>query len=219
MAIDHKNPFILLDKVFLTPSTFVLQFSRNGMEFKAGQSLSVGLWGYAERREYSIYSGEKDDFFEILVKIVEKGKVSKALSKGKIGDRLNVYGPGGFFVPSKEEVAIKNHLFIATGTGISPFRSIIRSNPRIRYTLLHGIRTVKDAYGLEYIPKERYITCVSGQKAGIFQGRVTEYLKKIAIHEETICYLCGNCEMIYEAYDILKEKGFSSDRIVTEVYF
>jgi ferredoxin/flavodoxin---NADP+ reductase len=219
MSTNDQPPFVLLDKYFLSPSTYVLRFSRNGMQFKAGQSISVGLWGNPERREYSIYSAEENDFLEILVKVVEKGKVSTALKKVNLGERLNVHGPGGFFVPPKEEIATKNYLFIATGTGISPFCSIIRSNPRIQYRLLHGIRTIAEAYGKETIPKDHYTTCVSGENSGDFQGRVTEYLKKFELPQDTICYLCGNCEMIYDAYDILKGKGFSANQILTEVYF
>jgi ferredoxin/flavodoxin---NADP+ reductase len=215
----EPNSIVIWDTYDLTKDTFVLRFCRNGMQFKAGQTLSVGVWGAPERREYSIYSSENDDFLEVLVKIVEKGKVSNALRKLKPGDRLNVFGPFGFFVPPMEDIAQKHHLFVATGTGISPFISMIRTHQGLRYDLLHGIRTEKEAYGKKEVPKERYITCVSGEKAGVFQGRVTEYLKQMDIIEDSICYLCGNCEMIYDAYDILKDKGFSANRIFTEVYF
>lgn len=219
ISIKKQEPFILLNKYDLSPSAFILRFTRNDLQFKAGQTLSVGVWGQAERREYSIYSGEKDDFLEILIKIVENGKVTPALKKLKPGHRLNVHGPGGFFVPNPHDIATKHHLFIATGTGISPFHSILRSHSGIRFTLLHGIRTMAEAYGRDTVPPAQYVTCVSRQNAGVFQGRVTDYLQQIKASPDTQCYLCGNCQMIYDAYDILKHHGFTANQILTEVYF
>ena len=33
------------------------------------------------------------------------------------------------------------------------------------------------------------------------------------------CYLCGNSDMIYEAYALLRGQGVHSSRIFAEVYF
>ena len=35
----------------------------------------------------------------------------------------------------------------------------------------------------------------------------------------TYCYLCGNSDMIYEVYGILKAQGVSREQIFAEVYF
>ena len=35
----------------------------------------------------------------------------------------------------------------------------------------------------------------------------------------TLCYLCGNSEMIFEAFDILKSGGIPSTDLFAEVYF
>ncbi len=35
----------------------------------------------------------------------------------------------------------------------------------------------------------------------------------------TLIYLCGNCDMIYEVYDLLISGEFNADHIKTEVYF
>ena len=81
----------------LTDSTFVIRFERNGMEFQTGQFVLLGRNGAVDRREYSIYSGEKDDFLEVLVREVDGGKVSSKLKKLKAGDLVDVDGPFGFF--------------------------------------------------------------------------------------------------------------------------
>jgi ferredoxin-NADP reductase len=37
--------------------------------------------------------------------------------------------------------------------------------------------------------------------------------------ENTSFYLCGNSDMIFDAMEILKGKGFSRDNVNVEVYF
>jgi ferredoxin--NADP+ reductase/benzoate/toluate 1,2-dioxygenase reductase subunit len=34
-----------------------------------------------------------------------------------------------------------------------------------------------------------------------------------------LCYLCGNCDMIHDVFDILEKQGVNSDNVFTEVYF
>jgi ferredoxin--NADP+ reductase/benzoate/toluate 1,2-dioxygenase reductase subunit len=108
-------------------------------------------------------------------------------------------------------------MFISTG--ISPIHSFIHTHPEMDYTLLHGIRHKEEAYESESYDPNRYILCTSGENTGDFNGRVTEYLLKNPVSPDTIYYLCGNCHMIYEAYDILEEQGIKLGPIHTEVYF
>ncbi|MGI6756413.1 MAG: hypothetical protein ACOX32_00640 [Bacteroidaceae bacterium] len=56
-------------------------------------------------------------------------------------------------------------------------------------------------------------------RGGDFKGRVTDYLRQNPVNPDTLCYLCGNCDMIHEVFDILEEQGVKSDNIFTEVYF
>ncbi|MFP4535433.1 MAG: hypothetical protein ACLFNP_06895 [Spirochaetaceae bacterium] len=52
-----------------------------------------------------------------------------------------------------------------------------------------------------------------------YYGRVTDYLRAHPVSPEAACFLCGNCDMIYEAFDILQEQGIPHDRLFAEVYF
>ena len=81
----------------LTEETFVLRFDRGNIQFKAGQHIVVGLKGESDLREYSVYSGEKDDYLEILVREVVDGTVSIQLKHCKPGQLLQVNGPFGSF--------------------------------------------------------------------------------------------------------------------------
>lgn len=203
----------------LTASTYVVRMNRYGMEFQAGQNLNLGLAGDTEKRDYSIYSGVKDDYLEILVKEVEEGLVSKQLKKLNPGDQLEVDGPFGFFTLKEKEIKSANYLFIASGTGIAPFHSMVKTHPGLNFELIHGIRHAEEAYEKTDYPAGTYTSCVSQGKGGDFKGRVTDYLRKNPVAKDTLCYLCGNVNMIYDVFDILKEQGVPSENLHAEVYF
>lgn len=203
----------------LTDSAYVIRMDRGGMKFIAGQNLNLGIAEDVEKRDYSIYSGENDDYLEVLVKEVEDGLVSKQMKSLKPGDKLEVDGPFGFFTLKPEDLDSKKYLFIASGTGIAPFHSIAHSYPNLNFKLIHGIRHSNEAYEKEHYPSGRYISCVTKDNKGDFKGRVTDYLKANPVDKETLCYLCGNVNMIYDAFDVLKEQGAPSGNLHAEVYF
>ncbi len=203
----------------LTESTYVLRMEKKGLKFVAGQNLNIGIAGDTERRDYSIYSAENDDYLEILVKEVKDGLVSKRLRKLKAGEELDVDGPFGFFTIKEESRQAGKFLFIASGSGIAPFHSFARSYQKLDFKLIHGIRHSNEAYEREHYPEGQYVSCVTGDNNGDFKGRVTEYLRLNPPDNNTLCYLCGNVNMIYDAFDILKEKGLPSENLFAEVYF
>lgn len=204
----------------LTPSTYVIRFERNGIPFRAGQHILLGKKNDLQAREYSIYSAEQDDFFEVLIKEVKEGLVSKQLKKSMPGDPLNFEKPVGYFILNEEDIKTKKFLFIASGTGIAPFHSFVRSYPDFDYQLLHGVRYSGEAYDRDHYKADRHTLCTSRDSQGDFRGRVTDYLKQNPIKDkDTLCYFCGNCEMIHEAYDILLKQGVPSENLFAEVYF
>lgn len=209
----------ILDVRTLTESTFVLRFERKNMEFEAGQHICVGPPNGIHTREYSIYSSEEDDFIEILVKEVENGLVSPSLKKLKKGGFVVVEEPVGYFTINKDLPADQEYVFIASGTGISPFHSFVLSKGKLNYHLLHGVKSGSEAYDSEIYEKSRYKLCTSRETTGDFNGRVTDYLKKNPFSKDAHYFLCGNCNMIHDVYDILEEQGVSTENIHAEVYF
>jgi ferredoxin--NADP+ reductase/benzoate/toluate 1,2-dioxygenase reductase subunit len=204
----------------LTPSAYVLQFDRNNIPFRAGQHILLGKKGDLQAREYSIYSAEQDDFFEVLIKEVKEGLVSRQLKVMKPGDPVNFENPVGYFVLKNEDIHKKKYLFIASGTGIAPFHSFVKSYPGLDYRLLHGVRYADEAYEKQSYEKERLVLCSSRDENGDYHGRVTDYLRDHPVQDKnTLCYFCGNCEMIHEAYDILLKQGIPSENLFAEVYF
>ena len=204
----------------LADSTFVLEMERKGMTFEPGQHILLGKAGDIHHREYSIYSSVDDEVLEVLVKEVPDGEVSKVLKKLKPGDEVEVQGPFGFFTIEQEYLEEGgSFLFVASGTGISPFHSMVKSVPNLDYQLLHGIRYADAAFERDHYDSNRYLSCTSGDDKGDFHGRVTEYIKQNQFEKNTHCYLCGNFEMIRDAMDLLEEKGIAQDHLHAEVYF
>jgi ferredoxin--NADP+ reductase/benzoate/toluate 1,2-dioxygenase reductase subunit len=203
----------------LSESTYVLRLTRNSVPFSPGQYITVGVKGDVDMREYSIYSPEKADFFEILVKEVEGGFVSRRLRKLSPNDPVSFEGPFGFFTIEPEWRRTRKFLFVATGTGISPFHSFVQTYPDLDYRLLHGVRYASELYEHDAYHPDRVTSCVSREDEGDYRGRVTDWLRRNPVPEDTLCYLCGNCDMIYEAFDILTEQGLPPDNLFAEVYF
>lgn len=217
--VVSTNLHKIIQKRFLTERTFVLRFERGNMQFRAGQHIIVGLKGELDQREYSIYSGEKDDYLEILVREVLDGSVSLHLKQCNAGDFIQVNGPFGSFGLEAFDMFSRKLVFISSGTGISPFHSFIRSYPGIDYTLFHGVRYKDEAYERDEYDPRRYILCTSKESSEGRRGRITKYLKGYKVNAEMLFYLCGNNNMIYEVYHILRDKGIPDQNIFTEVYF
>ena len=219
-SINTKIQIPVLEVRHLTPSGYVLRMKRGGLDFEAGQYIALGLPGKGEMREYSVYSGEHDDFLEVLIKEVDDGLVSRQLKNLDRSGVVEMDGPFGFFTLSRGDIESgKEHLFIASGTGIAPFHSYVKTYNELNYRILHGVRYGEEAYESSHYDKNRYILCTSRDDRGDFRGHVTEYLEKNPVGAETSCYLCGNSNMIHDVYDILTGSGVPAVNIHAEVYF
>ena len=203
----------------LTGHAFSLKLPKARFKFKAGQHISLGIVGGNQSREYSIYSGENDENLEVLVKEVENGYFTPQLRRLKVGRMVEVHGPFGKFGMEPDVAKSGKFVFIASGTGIAPFRSIIRTYPNIDYRLIHGVRYAEEAYDSHEYDSKRYTLCTSRENKGAYHGRLTGYLRTCNFVPETHFDLCGNSNMIFDALEILKDKGFDRDQIHCEVYF
>lgn len=217
--LNKKQLHNIIDFRMLTETAFVIRFERNNLEFIPGQYLNIGTESSLLEREYSIYSGIHDPFLEILVREVPGGDVSPGLRQLKPGQKLRLSGPYGSMVLADDKINHAKFIFIASGTGIAPFRSYARSYPVLDYQLIHGVRFSKEAYDKQDYSPDRYILCTSGDTNAHYAGRVTSFLKENEIDTQSLFYVCGNSSMIYEVYDILREKGVGAERMFSEVYF
>ena len=132
---------------------------------------------------------------------------------------IEVHGPFGKFGLDEKNLKTNKHVFIASGTGIAPFHSMIKSRPELNYELIHGVRTIEEAYERHEYDKDKFVLCTSRDNRGDFEGRLTAYLKDRDFDKNTSFYLCGNSDMIFDSMEILRAKGFGREDINVEVYF
>src|ERR1700687_4945047 len=139
MALFQTFATRLVRSVSLSPQTKHLEFDvppvpRFG--FVAGQWLSFKTNkpdGEEITRAYSIASppGE-DNRFALCLNRVQDGFMSNFLCDMKEGEEIRCQGPFGDFILRPP---LRDTVFIATGTGIAPFRSMLHwlfaSNPKL----------------------------------------------------------------------------------------
>ncbi len=210
----------VIDIRHLAPGTFVLRIERESLDFLPGQYFILSpAVETTIAREYSVYSGENDPYLEFLIREVESGSVSKALGALSPGDEVMVDGPYGNFLIEEPGNRDRNYCFVASGTGIAPFRSFVRSYPGLDYRILHGIRFSRERYDAREYGNGRYTSCVSREDAGDFHGRVTDYLNRNPVDPGCHCYFSGNSLMVYEALRLVQLQGIPRENLFTEVFF
>ena len=118
--------------------------------FRAGQYVNamVNVEGVRTSRPYSISSAPMAERLELTVRDKPGGFVAPYLfNELKIGDILETSGPAGHFY-HEPLIDGKELVFLAGGSGITPFMSIIRDTVRrqrpLRIKLLYGSRTRED---------------------------------------------------------------------------
>ncbi len=203
----------------LTAETFVLRTERPNASILAGQCFSVGTEDLAINREYSMYSGADDDYIDFLIRRVEDGRVSNALQVRPPASMVEIGGPYGQFCLDEDKVKTHKFLFVASGTGIAPFHSFVKTFSDLDYQLFHGVRHQNEKYDQEDYESKRYHSAVSQPEDGRFGVRVTDLLKEYDLAEDEIVYLCGNRSMITDCVEILRSKGIKGDSLFMETFF
>lgn len=212
------TPVTLTFSYELSEGLYLIGFKRNFL-FKAGQVIGIALEQNGPRRLYSICSGESDDELQILYKVVDEGYLTPQLSDQEIGDTIWITAPGGEFTGSSEPA-----VWIATGTGIAPYYSMLRSGLGENKTLLHGNRYLEQFHfhdEFKEVLGNNYVRCCSAESdQEVYSGRVTDYLEEQAgLDPDLKYYLCGSADMVVEVRDILISKGIPFNHIISEIYF
>lgn len=203
-----------------TPSSTsrLLTFDRCGINYQPGHELMIHGRDISEDRQYSIASGTEDAQLQVYYRIIPDGVLTPQLAELQPGDALEFTGPFGSFLLRDADAPI---VFIATGTGVAPAVSFLRSQPTLQMTLLHGVRDEVDLYERALFTSIDYFPCITGAPVspGHFAGRVTACLETMDFPEKAHFYLCGSNDMIVDARKHLKKTGVADDRIFSEAYF
>ena len=202
---------------------------------RPGQHVDVRLTaedGYQAQRSYSIASAPEDSQLVLTVERLEDGEVSPYLvDQLTPGDELELRGPiGGYFV--WEESSGGPLLLIAGGSGVVPFRAMLRH--RVAVGGETAIRVLYSARSLdEVLYQEELLSLGSSQDVGVrlaltrawpetwsgHRGRITpELLRDISWppEERPLIYICGPTAFVEAIAGQLVDLGHDPSRIRTE---
>jgi NAD(P)H-flavin reductase len=211
-------PTELIDRRWVSKRTFVIKFIKPpSYIIRPGQRIRI--YYQTMERDYTPVSAPGDPEITFCIRLVDSGKFSPVLSAAEIGTRFDISKPGGYFTfkPSR-----RSPVFVATGTGIAPFCSMVRSGIT-GFTLLHGVDSPQDLYyqsKLESVA-DLYIPCISREypsSSEYFRGRVTNYLKTHLPPAKYDFYLCGRREMIREVTWLVDER-FPGSLLYSEQFY
>jgi ferredoxin-NADP reductase len=231
----------LVSSRLVTPRVKELIFERvdgQPFTFSSGQWVSLVLpltdeKGERLRRAYSLASVPgSSPRFELVVTRVDSaapadgstghfGVGSSWLHEAKLGTKLEVKGPQGTFQRAADAGP---SLFVATGTGVAPFRGMVHdalaAGGEAPLWVLFGIRSPADAlYRDEFEalakahPRLRFLLSMSRPPPdwtglhGYVQTHVLELWKELANHGRPQAYLCGVKKMLFEVRAVLKNQG------------
>ncbi len=203
------------------------------MPFIPGQFVSVVLPkdGKVIRRAYSIASPpEQRTHLNLVIKRVEGGLVTNWFWTLKSGDRFRIHGPFGKFVlPQPVDF---DPVFVATGTGVAPFRSmahsLLKGGFKRKMSLLFGAR-----YGnmipyhsewqqlAKQYPNFSYLPTVSRPDStwtGLTGYVQTHISKLVSDPASARVYICGLNEMIQPVQESCLKSGMRKDQVSYEKY-
>jgi len=206
---------------------YTVQFSvpSRVTRFKAGQFLhlaldsfdpSEGYW--PESRVFSIASKPGGDFIEILYSV--KGSFTKRMEKELfVGRQVWLKLPYGDFIVEKHIAEGQHAVFIAGGTGISPFIPYFHqaveqgfSNP---VSIYYGIR---DKEHFLYKPVLEDVS--SFAEVYIVEGLfdIQAISKTVASTVNSVCFVSGPPNMIQAFQKELGEQGFPPESIIIDAW-
>lgn len=186
-------------------------------------------------RSYSIASPpDGTNVFELIIVLMEGGLGTTFLfNQAKVGTEFPVRGPQGHFTLTDP---ITTDIFmVCTGTGIAPFRSMIRhihhnNIPHKDIYLIYGTRKCSDAlYLLEMfdlkskLPSFHYFPTFSREQEvpdGYRIGYVHGVYEKLMQDKKEMphFYLCGWKDMINDARQRIQSLGVDKKSIHFELY-
>lgn len=223
-------------------------------EFKPGQFCSLGLPASAARcaeatdepkelapdkmikRAYSIASAISADELEFYITLVHSGALTPRLFNLKVGDKIEV---GNRFVGMFTLDSIpadQNIILIATGTGVAPYMSMLRTDALTRTGKIVVIHGAANSWDLGYSSELRLLESITGKL--IYIPTITEAAKepvewkgetsfiqnlwsdgtverKLGFKptpKDTHVFICGNPNMIETMKGLLEDEGFTQHK-------
>ncbi|HEX8839183.1 MAG TPA: 1,2-phenylacetyl-CoA epoxidase subunit PaaE [Sphingomicrobium sp.] len=213
---------------------------RDAFSFKAGQHLTLRatINGEEVRRNYSLCTAPAETDWMVTVKRIGGGLFSNWVGDQlKPGDTLEVMVPHGSFTTDFNPQNARHLVGIAGGSGITPVLSLIktllREEPRSRFTLFYGNRDSSSVIFLEALAalKDKHIGRLEiyhfldqeEQDIDLFNGMLNRERLEEAIPalvpdaaEVDGWFICGPGPMMDAAEGALLDRNVPKERIHIE---
>lgn len=216
--LNNRN--LLLELSYLDPQE---------MNFVAGQFIVIRI----KENTYRSYSICSDPLIKSSLKIVasveHEGVGSNYLKNLKLGDIVEFLGPSGKFRFNSNLQNVLEINFVATGTGIAPFISMLyeisETKTDTKINLYFGARHEDEiifedklAQFEEKLANFNFIPTISRPSNDWNRktGYVTQFLSDA--NTKADFYLCGHPQMIEDAVEILSGKGVAKEKIHFEKF-
>lgn len=230
----QKFTAIVAQKEKLTEHTYFVSFKLQQPEmisFRAGQCMML-MCGAGVNRTMSISSlPSETQQVSMVHDIAPMGPGSKWTLSLSVGDTVNFVAPTGVFF--FDESSPRKKVFVATGTGIAPFYSMIKEylNKKgdAQIEVYWGLRCEADMFWqkefndlYESYPNFKWHQVLSKPSESWkgLTGHVTEHVlhsDKDLSNDEY--YLCGNKLMIEDVRAQLIAKNVPKDQIKSELFY
>jgi ferredoxin--NADP+ reductase len=219
--MDHKIKQII-NYGYKNQNIF-LQVERNGIEFEPG--MCCDIFG----RSYS-FAGDANnkDNLEFLIKVIDSGQAGEQFRNLKVGNSIEIGEVFGFFNPGKD-CKDKEYSYVATGTGIAPFRSALLTYDHSPEYFFFGGKTLEDWFDIVEIistkhPDTKILSARSAVEDSVFEimpRYVTEHVRNNlpTYNENYKFYLCGLDRMISDVSNVLIYNDYTYDQIQTEQFY
>ncbi len=171
MDLSNQLNCVITQSVQVSPRMKIIKVKPEGWifpNFEAGQFVALGLPPDAKRcstatdefekpkpdklikRAYSIASSSTDDIIEFYITLVHSGQLTPRLFDLDIGDKVWM-GPKAVGMFTLDQIDIKkNVILLATGTGVAPYMSMLRSNALSRQGKLIVVHGAANSWDLGY---------------------------------------------------------------------
>lgn len=227
----------------VTPSIMHLAFVRTDgepIDYIPGQFVTFLLDSEdgVKRRSYSIATipGATQET-EIAISYLKHGIASETMFNLQPGQTLTCSGPFGRLILRDNETPAR-YILVATGTGVAPYRAMLpqiaerlAADEDLQVVLLLGVQYRADLlYGEDFIAfakqHERFEFHAYYSREELAdaephenKGYVQTAFEKLALEpEDDLVYLCGNPNMIDQAFEYLTDEGFSPRNVRREKY-
>lgn len=189
--------------------------------------------GNPVQRSYSLANTPGETTLALALSYIKSGKASQHIFNMNVGDTIEASGPFGRLTLREETP--KRYVLVATGTGVTPYLSMREELKRrmdansTDVVVLLGARTTNELlYRDQFLafadeaPRFQFIGCCSRSAADqpyLRAGYVQDQFDALELNPANdMVFLCGNPNMIDDAYKKLMSMGFIAANVRREKY-